>query len=527
MAQELLTKEAAVAQTVNIQPGHGTAGRHPTRAFLDTLSGHEDPGMFGRMFPTLKPLDVADAALKELAEAMKDADPGSATGNNLEVPAGFTYLGQFVDHDITLDLTSLGDKQADPTAVENFRTPALDLDSVYGLGPDGSRHLYARNPGDADGKNPGPKLLIGRTINVPLGEVTGDLRNDLPRSPEGFALIGDHRNDENLVVAQTHLAMLKFHNKVCDRLASAGKPPATIFMEARQIVTWHYQWMILHDFVERITEKGIVAKILAQGRRFYRFKKTPYSPVEFSAAAYRLGHSMVREVYSHNRIFTPGGVTPATLQLLFQFTGLSGGIVGDLAPDPPTAPTPIPVLSSNWIIDWRRFYDVVVPNPAGVPLNASRKIDPFVVPALHALPGGGGSLPFRNLKRGVMLGLPSGQDVATAMKVANPLTPDEISTGADGAVAKKHGLHLRTPLWYYILKEAEQRSSSERLGPVGATIASEVFVGLVHGDHRSYLWLKGKDWKPELPSLTPGEFTMADLLRFVGDISPIDGISNV
>ena len=116
---------------------------------------------------------------------------------------------------------------------------------------------------------------------MPLGEVTGDLRNDLPRSPEGFALIGDHRNDENLVVAQTHLAMLKFHNKVCDRLASAGKPPATIFMEARQIVTWHYQWMILHDFVERITEKGIVAKILAQGRRFYRFKKTPYSPVEF------------------------------------------------------------------------------------------------------------------------------------------------------------------------------------------------------------------------------------------------------
>ena len=123
MAQELLTKEAAVAQTVNIQPGHGTAGRHPTRAFLDTLSGHEDPGMFGRMFPTLKPLDVADAALKELAEAMKDADPGSATGNNLDVLAGFTYLGQFVDHDITLDLTSLGDKQADPTAVEKLRHP--------------------------------------------------------------------------------------------------------------------------------------------------------------------------------------------------------------------------------------------------------------------------------------------------------------------------------------------------------------------------------------------------------------------
>ena len=119
-------------------------------------------------------------------------------------------------------------------------------------------------------------------------------------------------------------------------------PAGEIFTQARQIVTWHYQWMVLHDFVERITEKGIVAKILEQGRRFYRFKKTPYMPVEFSAAAYRFGHSMVREVYSHNRIFTPGGGIPATLDLLFKFTGLSGGIIGDLAPNPPTASAAAP-----------------------------------------------------------------------------------------------------------------------------------------------------------------------------------------
>ena len=480
------------------------------------------------MFPTLAPLAVDDGPLQELADAMKDANPDDAAGNNTKVPAGFTYLGQFVDHDITLDLTSFGDKEADPDAVENFRTPALDLDNVYGLGPDGSRQLYARNPGDTDGKTPGPKLLIGKTINVPFGGVTGDHRNDLPRSPEGFALIGDHRNDENLLVAQTHLAMLKFHNKVCDQLAASGTPVGEIFTQARQIVTWHYQWMVLHDFVERITEKGIVAKILEQGRRFYRFKKTPYMPVEFSAAAYRLGHSMVREVYGHNRIFTPGpGGIPATLDLLFKFTGLSGGIIGDLAPNPLTPPLPLPVLSSNWIIDWRRFHEVLAANPADVRLNPSRKLDPFVVPQLHTLPGGGGSLPFRNLKRGVLLGLPSGQDVAKAMRIKNPLTPAEISKGTDGAVAKKHGLHEHTPLWYYILKEAEQRGGGEKLGPVGATIISEVFVGLVHGDHQSYLWLKGKNWTPTLPSKIPGEFTMADLLRFVGDISPIDGISTV
>jgi hypothetical protein len=481
--------------------------------------------MFGRMFPELTPLIIGDGPLMELADAMTDADPAGADGNNTKVPAGFTYLGQFVDHDITLDLTAIGEKEADPTAVENFRTPALDLDSLYGLGPDGSRHLYARNPGDPDGKNPGPKFLVGKNINVTAGGVTGDHRNDLPRSPEGFALVGDHRNDENLIVAQTHVALLKFHNKVCDQLAAAGQT-TDLFMEARRTVTWHYQWLVLHDWVERITEPGIVAKILRQGRQFYRFKTRPFMPVEFSAAAYRLGHSMVREAYSHNRIFTAGGLAPATLQLLFRFTGLSGGIVGDLAPNPPTAPTPIAVLPSNWIIDWRRFHEVAAPNPADVPLNPSRKIDPFVVPTLHALPGGGGSLPFRNLKRGVMLGLPSGQEVARAMKI-HPLTPDEIATGPDGVIARKNGLHVQTPLWYYILKEALLRGNGERLGPVGATIVAEVFVGLVQGDPQSFLAVQGDEWKPMLPSKTPGDFTMADLLRFVGDISPIDGITTV
>jgi hypothetical protein len=516
-----------MALKLEVRAGHGNAGRRPTRESLDAKSDHQDPGMFGRMFPGLDPLTVDDGPLQELADAMTDPDPGSAEGNNPKIPAGFTYLGQFVDHDITLDLTAIGEKESDPTAVDNFRTPALDLDSVYGLGPDGSHHLYARNPGDADGRTPGPKLLVGRNINVAAGGVTGDHRNDLPRGPEGFALVGDHRNDENLIVAQTHVALLKFHNRVCDEIAAPGRTADAVFAEARRTVTWHYQWLVLHDFVRRITEDESVARVLEEGRRFYRFKKTPFMPVEFSAAAYRLGHSMVREVYSHNRIFTAGGVAPATLQLLFRFTGLSGGIVGELAPSPPTTPTPVSVLPSNWIIDWRRFHEVALPNPVDVPLNLSRKIDPFVVPALHALPGGGGSLPFRNLKRGVMLGLPSGQDVAKAMKIKKPLTPDEIASGADGAVAKKHGLHVRTPLWYYILKEAEQRAGGERLGPVGATIVSEVFVGLLQGDPLSFLSVKGQAWRPELPSKTPGDFTMADLLRFVGEISPIDGIATV
>jgi hypothetical protein len=522
-----MTKHVApnLVKDVNLQPGHGKAGRHPTRDFLDTLSGNKDPGMFGRMFPKLPPLKAKDEALDALAAAMMDAEPNQ-TGDNPNVPAGFTYLGQFIDHDISLDLTSLSEKEKDPLGVENFRTPSLDLDCIYGLGPDGSPQLYARNP--TEGNKHGPKFLIGK--NVAIGnDPSGEFRNDLPRSPEGFALIGDHRNDENLLVAQTHLAFLKFHNKVVDLLTTGPNPPADVFAEARKVVTWHYQWMVLHDFVERLTEPGIVDRILHDGRKFYRFKRVPYMPVEFSVAAYRLGHSMVRQTYSHNRIFNDFDF-PIDFRLLFDFSGLSGGIVGDLSPNPrpPNAPpVPVPVLPSNWIIDWRRFYDFKTPgNTPKFRLNFARRIDPMLVKALHDLPGGGGNLAARNLKRGVRLGLPSGQDVATAMKIKNPLTSDEIASGPDGAVAKEHGLHRATPLWYYILKEAQVRHNGERLGPVGARIIAEVFVGLVHGDTSSYLWNR-KNWKPTLPAKKAGTFFMTDLLTFVGDISPIDRITTV
>jgi hypothetical protein len=514
-----------MTQAANTDPRHGRAGRQPTRQFLDSLSGNVDPGLFGRMFPNLPPLTASDAQLQALADAMKDANP-SDPGGDSNIPSGFTYLGQFVDHDITLDLTSIAEKQEDPLATTNFRTPRLDLDNVYGLGPDGSPQLYARDP--ANITQPGPKLLIGKTGTT--SQVAGVFPNDLPRSPEGRALIGDHRNDENLLVAQTQLAFLKFHNKVVDRLASGPNPPAPgqLFAEARKQVTWHYQWMVLHDWVERITETGIVAKILHEGRKFYRFHKVPYMPVEFSAAAYRLGHSMVREAYSHNHVFTVGGVVPARLGLEFAFSGLSGIILGGIAattPNTPGLPPNVETLPSNWIIDWSRFHEFNPPIPPtpNFHFNRTRKIDPFVVPQLHDLPGGGGSLPFRNLRRGVMLGLPSGQDVATFMRLP-VLTPEEIASGTDGAVAKAQGLDKATPLWYYILKEAQLKGGSQRLGPVGARIVAEVFVGLVAGDVTSYLGVDPK-WTPTLPANTPGTFLMSDLLRLVGDISPIDQIT--
>jgi Animal haem peroxidase len=505
---------------------HGEAARNMTRKSLDALNGHGDPGKFGRMFPMKDALVVPDEALLDLARSMKDLTGGPA-GDNPDMPAGFTYLGQFVDHDITLDLTPIIVQETDPLATQNFRTPGLDLDALYGPGPALAPFMYQRDP--VTGKI-GARLIIGKTTVNAAGAPGGVIRsfdNDLPRSAQGRAIIGDERNDENLLVAQTHLAFLKFHNAVVSWLET-NKPqikPADLFDAARQMTTWHYQWIVLFDFIERLTGKGSIKKIKQQGRKFYRFKTTPYIPVEFAAAAYRLGHSMVREVYDHNRIFNTAAI-PASLTLLFHFTGKSGGIVGDMATSAgmiarfPPPPGPQDNLPSNWIIDWRRFYDFGVALPPGIAVNHARKLDPFIVPALHTLPGEDPTkekelnLAFRNLRRGVILGLPSGQDVAAAMNIP-ALTPSEINDGSpDGTAAAAHGLHLKTPLWYYILKEAQLKGEAKRLGPVGATIIAEVFLGLVHGDNRSFLALK-PNWTPELPRADAATFTMVDLLNFV------------
>jgi hypothetical protein len=496
---------------------HGTSSRQP--AMLNSPA-NQDTGLFGRMF-AYNPSTVGEESLLKLALAMKDTAPA----DNLKIPAGFTYLGQFIDHDITLDLTNLGEQVADPDAVENFRTPTLDLDSVYGLGPDGSPHLYQRDPATF---RVGAKLQLGRAAasGGPQGpaqfpEVKGF---DLPRHAEtGTALIGDPRNDENLLVAQIHVAFMRFHNAVVTKLAPSVAPDK-LFGEARKVVTWHYQWLVLHEFLGKLTgDANIADKVLKRGRRHYRFAKFPFMPIEFSVAAYRLGHSMIREEYSHNIVFRPGGLARGTLDLLFQFTAKSGQIVGSLAPA--KVPLPQPVLPSNWVIDWRRFFDFGTPaNAPNFEFNHAQKLDPFITPQLHSLPGFAAGnphavLPFRNLKRGLDRGLPSGQTVAKEMGL-KALTPAQIGTGPDGAVAAAEGMLADTPLWYYILKEAEQLGGGDHLGPVGATIVAETFVGLVQGSPSSYL-SASPAFVPSLGAV-PGDFTMVDLLKFAKFVNPLE-----
>jgi len=508
------------------------------RGLLEGIQRTTEFGRFGRLFPKLKPFVADSDALKTLADAMRDDSSTSAlTSDNQNIPAGYTYLGQFIDHDITLDVTPLGAIQNDPAAVVDFRTPRLDLDSVYGMGPTATPNLYDRlNPN---------KLAVGRCGPGGAGDakVKAGLPNDLMRNREGMALVGDPRNDENLIVAQTHLAFIKFHNAVVDRIVAAGNVPAAkIFDTARQQALWHYQWIVLHDFLDRIIDFNDVQDVLANGRKFFKYEQcsafnVPFMPVEFSAAAYRLGHSMVRQKYSHNRAFND-----TDFNLLFHFTAASGGIVGDLLSTDQDAnrklaeqlklllPFVVDKLPGDWAIDWHRFYELGEPKPppAGAGsqdnkfrLNLSRSLDPYLATILHNLPGGGGSLPFRNLSRGVQLGLPSGQDVAAAMHI-RPLSPEEIArSGPDGAKAHELKLDVATPLWYYVLKEAQLRGEGRRLDGVGSRILAEVFVGLLQADKESFL-NQQPAWKPILPAAQPGTFTMPDLLRFVNDLDPIN-----
>jgi hypothetical protein len=263
-------------------------------------SQYYDQGRFGRLFPSLPPFAVDQPSVRNnLLELGKPggimdandqpppANPLTPNPNNPDNPdhtAGVTFLGQFLDHDMTFDPTSSLERQVDPEAVSNFRIPSLALDSLYGSGRAASPHLY-------DQSSPGSiKLLID----------VAALR-DLPRNSQNTALIGDPRNDENLIVSQLHLAFLKFHNAVVDRVLDEDvTDPNEAFDEAQRLVRWHYQWIILHEFLPATVGQSLVDNILEKGRRFYDWRNAPFIPVEFSVAAYRFGHSQVRPGYIAN-----------------------------------------------------------------------------------------------------------------------------------------------------------------------------------------------------------------------------------
>ncbi|HEU5102635.1 MAG TPA: peroxidase family protein, partial [Roseiflexaceae bacterium] len=272
----------------------------------------------------------SDALLEALAAAMTAAFPDADS----DIPAGYTYLAQFVDHDLTRDKTDrpFNTPLTSPDQLRQARSPTLDLDSVYGFGPGDPADsiFYAADH---------VRLTLGRTQESgppPVATLALD-GFDLPRkgaatadpSEARMAQIPDPRNDENLAVAQTHLAFMRFHNQVCDILAS-DTPSTMLFQKARELVVKHYQWMLRTDFLPRIVDPEIVDDVFTLGRRVFEVSATdfPTMPIEFSVAAYRLGHSMIRDKYNWNAIFSAGGVIGdfGTLDNLFRFSGTSGNL---------------------------------------------------------------------------------------------------------------------------------------------------------------------------------------------------------
>jgi hypothetical protein len=503
-------KESVEALTPETKRFHGA--KVPLSYFPWTKVSSPCADMFGYMSPdavrtaTKLPFDQpTQDLLKELGQFMGSATPTG--GADSKIPAGFTYFGQFVDHDITFDTSSSLDVATDATTINNMRSPSLDLDSLYGRGPALNAFLY-RFPSGAEPPS-AIRLVLGSNTaqgNGGPGGAAGfggmkvQTDFDLPRIVNPLdpalstntAIIGDPRNDENLIVSQFHHAMIKFHNEVVDGLVKATFA-GDIFTEAKRIVTHHYQWAVVKDYLKRVCGQAAVDAALASvnapvGSEFSM-------PVEFAVAAYRMGHSMIRQSYWINFI-----QINAPLADVFAFN---------------RAPR-LPVFS-NWVVDFNAFFDTGFVVPVN---NKAKKLDSVLAPGLASLPGLSGAmaqLATRNLLRGLAMGLPSGQGMAGFFGVA-PMTAAQLTQGLPAGevtlLNKNGGILLKnTPLWYYCLREAAVVESGEQLGPVGGRIVAETFVRMLKRDATSFLNVSG-GFVPQLSSKVPGDFTVADLVNF-------------
>jgi hypothetical protein len=426
-------------------------------------------GGYRSLFPELPALDVDEVALRALGAPGGPCDLAARSGvadNDSAVAAVWPFFGQFVAHDITADRSPLGHR-SDRERLQNFRAPRANLESLYGVGPVGSPYLYRQD-------DPASLLLA----------VGG---HDVPRNHQGIGLLGDPRNDSHLFMNQMHVAFIHLHNRLARRLRADGTPTERVFAEARHATTWHYQHVILREFLPGLIGRELCTELLGGAHRDYRVDDEPYIPLEFADAAYRYGHSQIRESYQVNAGLGPCPVFP------------------DLIGFRPVAP--------EHVIDWSLLVDV----PGRPPAQRAKRIDGCLPSALIRLPteisgeragGDYASLANRDLQRGQAVGLPSGEAVARRLGV-EPLTPLELGLA-------EHGWREETPLWLYVLKEAETIHAGEQLGPVGGRIVGEVIVGIIDADPESFRSVQ-PDWTPTmLRTHQTGRFGLVDILAPIG-----------
>ncbi|GAA2189600.1 heme peroxidase family protein [Micromonospora lupini] len=444
--------------------GSHLAARDHCLSRVRTVDRPTGAARYGRMFPGLGPLGTDPGLLMRaggdggICDAAPVLDQLNRDGDDATEAAGWPFFGQLIAHDITADRSSITGG-VDPEALRNARSPKLNLETMYSDGPIGSPYLFD----------------VGDPAKFLLSEDGGDV----PRNRQGVALIGDPRNDVHLFALSLHVALLHAHNQVVDLLREGGVPEADVFDRARVTLTWHYQWNVVHDFLPRLVGTSLVEQVLAEGGRWFAPPSgQAYIPLEFADAAFRYGHGQIRHSY---RLVDGGPAVPLFPDLV-GFGPLPAGRRLDLA----------------------QIFDV----PGRPPAQRAKRLDGRLAASLIGLPervtgvvdtAAYRSLAVRDLLRGGTTGLPSGEAVARLVGAA-PLTPDEVGQ------AWPHG----TPLWFYILKEAEHRGGGDRLGPVGGRIVAEVLTGLLRADPASYLSLE-PDWEPTLPA-AGARFGLTDLL---------------
>src|SRR5262245_31694128 len=418
------------------------------------------PTMYGRLFPDLPALSAQPELLFAIGRAGGVCDCGDEAdepSSLASVAAGWPFFGQFVAHDITAD-RSAPQAHADISQLKNARSPRLNLEGLYGDGPVGHPFLFQRND--------------------PAKVLTGPSGRDLLRNTEGTAIIGDPRNDSHVIMSQMHLAFVHAHNVFVDRARASGQPEAGVFNAAARELIWHYQTVVLREFLPSLIGAELTDLIMRGDRRYYRPHDQAFIPLEFADAAYRYGHSQIRHRYQLNSAGSPVPIFPDLIGFR-------------------------PVAAENQI-EWSLLFDAVGARPAA----RAKKIDGRLVGPLIALPAAltgvaevaeFHSLAVRDLERGQGVGLPSGEAVARRMGEP-PLTAEEVGISGTGWSGE-------TPLWYYILREADVRQAGDRLGPVGSRIVGEVLVGLLDLDTASV--------RHAPPSWTPSA-TLIDLLSGLG-----------
>jgi Animal haem peroxidase len=440
-------------------------------------------GYYSRLFnKPAEPLGPDEEfKLVELGTAMRY---GREREGTLTPRIGYTYFGQFVGHDLTYDSTPLAGPYTEPEKTPNFRTATFDLDHVYAGGPAGSPYLY-------EGEEGAETFKIGAT--VPTG-----YRRDLPIA-RGHLLIGDlqdTRNVDNVLLRQLHVLFLKFHNEAIRQLqtnpelasAANSSGQGSVFERARRLVCWHYQWIIRHDYMPRILHNDVWHY---QQQRTSAAPGSEFSvPIEFALAAFRFGHSMVRNAYRlncrHKRV-----------------------LIGELMELGQKAEP----ISDDDLVEWGTFFDGL---PTSGPPASSSFIETSVSLAMHGLSPGTirlanklevidpSNLPVRTLLRGARAQLPSGQEAAAALRkegkiqAEDCLTPLQLTADTcneSGNALGRNGLERNTPLFYYVLKEAELKGEGLTLGPVGSHIVSHVIQNALEADPDGYLSVAGPEWK--------------------------------